>query len=267
MPRIRMTARIASVLNNLETGTKTASLTARLDLIASELERIDPRIALALGRVSNQLIRAQIGRNFSTEERKEFEEILASLKPQGIKALINSLDKWWKKYDEEMDDSERSETQDNFVDAVFPLDFFGNKNLEEFATKVIHYHSIHPLAIKKVLDGFSVTASLDRIASKSVPQCLKKMTDMGISEERAKELLTGYGTYFITKWTPEEIKHWDGEAKTRGFSASLTAALDRVASELELIDPRLALVVDRVSDRLDSDKLEGRGRGPQEIPE
>ena len=45
MSRIRMTERIA----------KAASITERLDRIASELEHVDPRIALAIDQVSDQL--------------------------------------------------------------------------------------------------------------------------------------------------------------------------------------------------------------------
>jgi hypothetical protein len=43
MPRTRLTDRIA----------KTASITERLDVIASELEQVDPRIALAIDQVSD----------------------------------------------------------------------------------------------------------------------------------------------------------------------------------------------------------------------
>ena len=45
MPRIRLTEKIA----------KTASFIERLDKIASELEQVDPRIALAIDQVSDRL--------------------------------------------------------------------------------------------------------------------------------------------------------------------------------------------------------------------
>lgn len=45
MPRTRLTDRIA----------KTTSITERLDTIATELEQVDPRIALAIDQVSDRL--------------------------------------------------------------------------------------------------------------------------------------------------------------------------------------------------------------------
>ena len=68
MPRIRMTERIA----------KTASITERLDKIASELEQVNPQMALAIDLVSDRLEGREA--NISSDDiKKKFEEIKKDL--------------------------------------------------------------------------------------------------------------------------------------------------------------------------------------------
>ena len=68
---------------------KGSNLTARLDHIASELERIDPRLALALDRVSDRLEEAKEEGSFSTKAWKWLEPIVS----KSIKEFHDKADK------------------------------------------------------------------------------------------------------------------------------------------------------------------------------
>ena len=69
MPRTRLTDRIA----------KTISITERLDIIASELEQVDPRIALAIDQVSDRLEK-RAETNSLEKAKKDFSKGLSKFK-------------------------------------------------------------------------------------------------------------------------------------------------------------------------------------------
>lgn len=91
MSRIRLTEKIAKI----------AAITERLDRIASELEQTNPKIALALDRISDKLEGryATELRDATPEERKVLNELVEELKQtSGSKNWISIVKSYEKKY-------------------------------------------------------------------------------------------------------------------------------------------------------------------------
>jgi hypothetical protein len=89
MSRTRLTDRVA----------KTASFTERLDKIASELEQVDPRLALAIDQISDHLDKRGMAIGPSQVKSEVQEKLEAYFKTNGeslSKIVENKIDSWFR---------------------------------------------------------------------------------------------------------------------------------------------------------------------------
>jgi len=118
--------------------------------------------------------------------------------------------------------------------------------------------SDHPVESKEVLKELAKAVGADDFLGRIIsPEGLMKWFEksendptydlLGFIREELKEGEEGWAkelTDFINKWLKEHKK-----------TASITDRLDAIAGELEQVDPRWAMAIDQISDKLDSHKV------------
>jgi hypothetical protein len=102
MAHIRITEKVAREVESLEKNIIRSSLTTRLDVIAGELEKVDPRMALALDMVSDRLEASSIDKPDAKKWMDEEKEELGAAKK--LEDKVDDIHKMVKKL---VDESEK----------------------------------------------------------------------------------------------------------------------------------------------------------------